>query len=256
MEEKKNDQTVEETSTKKENNFIQGLKKIKDATVSTASKTVNKIKDEYNKLMTSVEFKKEFDKVYDSKAHEFTIESTEKKFKGIKHSSQDFILILNEDLSKIKSLKSSDVLVRSKSQRKYVVLEIEDKEDDIILLIVDGKEIKCPASKIMVKDYIESISPTVVNTITNQSVHVSGTVHGNVQQISDVTVKLDKFEKELRNAKVSIFNKGKHEEIVKIYGDVKDSIINGKKDQTLFDKFCKLLGSFNLELLNHFTSIF
>jgi len=96
---------------------------------------------------------------------------------------------------------------------------------------------------------------TVVNNVTQSMTITGSTIQGNVQQVSDLTNKLNDFETQLKAFKTGLFNKNIQTEAVKIYGDVKSSIINGQKDSPIVSKFLELLGKLGGTLLPIFTTL-
>lgn len=245
--------TVEmEQTEKKSSSKKQGFFKVAGKLLFDVGKKVAKMtKEEADKIKSSIDFKKEFIK----ETYEFEIEGTNGSFRGFKNPDNDVIYFRVEDKNVRKYVKSNSILIRTSDNLKLSVLSVETKKVENGTLVVNGAEIPISLFTIQTKLYEKERITSVTNKIT-QTMTISGsTIQGNIQQINDLTNKLNDFEHQLCTYNPGLLSKKSHVEAVKIYGDVKNSIINGQKENSIVQKFLALLGKLGGPLLAVFSAI-
>lgn len=214
------------------------------------NKVVKWTKEEADRIMSSMEFKKEFIK----ETYEFKIEGTNESFRAFKNPTEDVIFFRVEDEKITKYVKSNSILVRTTDGLKLSVISVETKKVENGNLKVNGTEVPISLFTIFTKPHEKEKITTVVNNVTQSMTITGSTIQGNIQQISDLANQLNDFETQLKAYKAGLFNKNIHTEAVKIYGDVKSSIINGQKDSPIVLKFLELLRNLGGSLLSIFTT--
>jgi hypothetical protein len=237
-----------EQSVNKVGGFIKSIGK---GLVNTGKKVGEWTKDELEKIQDEIEFKKEFNK----ETHEFKVDGTSETLRGFKNPEENVVYVRVQDEKITKFVKSDSILVRTSDNLRLHVISVETKNVVNGSLNVKGENVPIALFALHTKPYEKEKISTVVNNVT-QTLSISGsTIQGNVQQISDLTNKLNEFERQLRSFKPSIFAKSTYTEAVKIYGEVKELIINEHKDSPVVFKFIDLLGKLGGPLLSIFTTI-
>ena len=250
-EEKQIMQEADESSEKKTNKVGGFLRSVGKGLINTGKKLREWSKEELEKIQDGMEFKKEFNR----ETHEFKVDGTTESFRGFKNPEEDIVYVRVQDEKITKFVKSDSILVRISDNLKLQVISVEIKNVINGSLMVNGESIPIALFAIHTKVFEKEKVATVINNVTQNMSISDSTIHGNLQQNSDVSNKLNEFEQKLRLFKPSFFTKGSYTEAVKIYGEVKNSVINGQKDSPIVTKFIDLLGKLGGSLITIFTSI-
>lgn len=219
--------------------------------VTSSKKILNQGKKKIDEFTNIHKLKKEIIK----QTYEFLVEGTNKTFRGFKNSKEDVIFCSIEDEILTKYVKSNDILIRTSDNLKLIVVSIETKELVNRTLMVNENEYSITLWRIYTKKYEKDKVTTIINNVTQTMTITDSTVQGNIQQINDLETRLNEFETQLRAFKPKFFQKNNYTEAIKIYGDVKNSIINGQKENISIVRFVDLIKKISIPLLNFFISI-
>lgn len=241
-----------EKGVKTSNKVASIFKGVGTVITNTARNIVQATKDELKKLHESKEFNKEFIK----NTYEFSVDGTKESFRGFKALDENIIYFRIQDDEITRFVKSNSIITRTTDNLKLQVISVETKNVVNKSLDVNGVQIPLALFAIIVKLYDKEKITSVINNVTQNITITDSTIHGNIQQINDLTNKLNVFEKELRSFKPSIFKKDTYNEAIKIYGSVKESLINGQKDEPIIQKFIEMLGKISTVLLTTSMNIY
>jgi hypothetical protein len=222
----------------------------------------SKAKDKYEENKLNKEELREYEKTYNDKTYLFQIKGTFNN-KGILETIRAFRDSSNQILyiplieQNIKYVKSKSNLVNVSDESEIEIQFIESKNVSLREMIVSEEkkyDVQCFEAKY---DYVKIQQPTNISNISNvvnQSVNVSGHNAGDINLVSNIEVQLENLMSEVKGVKTKLFSKEKkaHDEAIKIIGPVKDTIINGKKDKTLIQRFFDLLIVFSPALAESF----
>lgn len=252
---KNEDKTIEQGEVEiKVNRFsnIGGLlKNAGKSIINTGKRFKEWTKDELEKFQENLDFKKEFNK----ETHEFRIDGTNETFRGFKNTEDSNIYYKIQDDKITKFVKSDSILVRTSDNFKLQVISVENKKVINGSLVVNGEQVPIALFTIVTKVYEKEKVSTIVNHVTQNLSISDSTINGNIQQINDLTNKLNDFEANLYSFKPAFLSKNTYNEAIKIYGSVKESIITGQKESPIVTKFMDLLTKLGGPLLSIFTTI-
>lgn len=242
----------EELENKNEGNKFRGfLKNVGKSLWDQGNKLKKWTKEELEKIQDGIEFKKELRK----ETYEFKIEGTNESFRGFKSPEDTTIFFRVQDQRVLKMVKSNSILVRTSDNMKLQVISVETRRVENGSLFVNGEEVPISLFSIQTKIYEKERVPAIVNNVT-QNMSISGSsIHGNIHQVADISSKLNDFEDQLKAFKPKMLYKTQHAEAIKIYGDIKDSIIRGEKESSKIETFMVLLAKLGGGLLAGFSSI-
>ena len=250
----------------KENERKRGFKSfIKDA----ASGVANKAKETYNQIKENIEDSrleqqnnKRFQQEYNDKTYLFEVTSTQDKngrpllIRAFRIDKETLYIPSREDNRS--NLFSGTKLLNTQDKSKIKIKYLEIKEVVIYTLKVDDTEHPIQCFK-AIYSYDEDNNDSKITNITNtvnQNVSIAGSNTGDISLVSNIEIELEEFMQEIRDVKTSRIGKvaKAKTEAIKIIGPVKDTIINGKKDKELIDKFIELLGVFASGFITRFVS--
>lgn len=262
MENKKINQDEDLESTKvKEKTQESKLKKIGGVLKDIGNKAGEQIHkgyewttQKYDKIKQDLDFKNEIKK----HSYNYAVVGTKSSFRAFRDNENSRLLVLIDNSDVAKVIKSESIIQSSDDNSKWVVTSIDNREAIQTEFNYKGDTIPLSVFAINIRIFEPNKDKPIAYYISNNSQNITineSTIHGNVQQINDVTQKLDVFEKEFQMIKPSLFQKKNYTEAVKIYGDVRDSIINGNYKVPAINKFAELIGAISGELLKHFSSI-
>lgn len=155
-----------------------------------------------------------------------------KLIKAIKLPNTQCLLVL----SSIK-LEVGQVLCGKQNQS----FQIYDFEDTPTLYPskTDNYPIKC--TSYYYKPYVKPVAHFTQNITNTQNITVGDNNSGDISIVADFGNQLCEIENAINSYRPSIINKHKKDEAIKLYGNFKNCVINKQKDQTLFEKFIKIL---------------
>ncbi|MFA5474439.1 MAG: hypothetical protein WC225_02775 [Acholeplasmataceae bacterium] len=258
------DTTIDDEG-KKKIGLLGGIKKIASKGVDLAKsgiekgidvtkEGVSKVKDKYEQVKLSKEELKKYENTYRDKTYLFEIKGTINN-KGSLETIRAFrdmekqMLYIPQSESNLNIVKSKTNLINTSDASVIEVEYIETKDISLREMFSDDNtkfDVQCYQAKF---NFLKSqAQPTVTNisNVVNQNVNVSGQHTGDINLTSNIEQKLDTFINDVKGFKTKLFSKERkaQDEAIKIIGPVKDSIINGKKDPTLLQRFLDLLVGF------------
>lgn len=230
-------------STNKPNKFINGLSSIAK---KTGKGIASGVKNVYSKVEVAVNKNNEHQRLnnlFEKEALRFVVATNEINNGNVKNAKTFYA---------IKNMSTCSLLIRQKDNFLTAGTILYSDEGAFQIADIDSKtEIDFPNDsssqfpikcyKCIYKLYEKPAQPNIINN--SESVIVNGIVNGDINQ-SIVVKNLDNIETAIKAAKPSLFNKITNKnknEAIEMYGNFKDCIINQKKDETLFDKFIKIL---------------
>ena len=89
--------------------------------------------------------------------------------------------------------------------------------------------------------YEIKIAAPIQNHTINQSVTIQGNNTGDISLVAQTQKHLSDIYNAIQNSKPGLLNKSKKTEALELYGNFKNCIINKQKDDSLFDRFLKVL---------------
>lgn len=266
-------QTMNEEVKTSKKGFFGELKKVANKGIDIAKHGVekgidlgkegySKAKDKYEEVKLSKEELREYEKTYNNKTYLFQIKGTFNS-KGILETIRAFrdnsnqILYIPLVEQNIKFVKSKSNLVNVSDESEIEIQFIETINVSLRELIVSEEkkyDVQCFEAKY---DYVKIQQPTTISNISNvvnQSVSVSGHNAGDINLVSNIEVQLENLMSEVKGVRTKMFSKEKkaQDDAIKIIGPVKDTIINGKKDKNLIQRFFDLLIIFSPALAESF----
>lgn len=212
-------------------NTLNGIKN----TVSNAKNIAQNAIDKHNAL-------KEIRKKFEQEATIFFMwENTDKNgtnnrlktIYAIKFPQESYLLLLKSD-----SINIGTVLSADKGQ-SFIVTDLDDKTI-INYPLNEQVPYYLDCYKVFYQFY-QTKSPTVVQQIQNQSVTIHGNNSGDITLVAKQQDDLNTIESAIHSYKPNLFDKWKKNQAIELFGNFKNCIINKQKDQTLFDKFIKVL---------------
>ncbi|HHX70434.1 MAG TPA: hypothetical protein GX708_20565 [Gallicola sp.] len=260
MSEKEKENLIEEnleTEEKNKKGFLGTMKGLaRDAATKSAEFVkvgYEKTRDKINDIKDTREFEKAILSALEKKTYLFQIKGSYNKgelntIRAFRDTNNGFLFIPLDEPN-LKLIKSKTNLITTSDSSEITILFIEDKAVEQIPLEINEEkkiEIQCLKAKFeFIKDPLEK-QITNISNVVNQSVNVSAEHTGDINVISNIEIELDKFMDEVRNYKTRILSKERkaQEEAIKIIGPVKETIINGKKDQSILQNFLNLLAGF------------
>jgi hypothetical protein len=255
LDEKETIHTTEEPTiekpTEKKKNILDFGKKIWAGIEEKAKDVAADVKDYTDKKKEEHKELEAFKKAYSESTYVYEIQGAIEKNGRTKticafriKEKNELEIWENED--HIGDVFSNSILLNLLDRSKIQILTVETKEIRHHKLLIDGieKTIQCFVASYEKYDEKKVQGPQVVHNEVHQNVNIGGNNTGEVSLNSNIQVKFDQLERDIRALKFSPFNtKGKkqQEEALTIIGPVKNCIINGKKEDPLVKKFLDLL---------------
>jgi hypothetical protein len=150
------------------------------------------------------------------------------------------LFILSDD-KKLSMIISGSVLRNMTDKSNLRVSFVDDKNGLIKKFQFEDNNFEAQCIRLKCTLYEEK-TPQNVTNIVNQSVSIDhSSIEGGVNQIADITNKLNDFETALMSYKPGWFHKNAYQETIKMYGSFKEAAINQKKDSSIVQQFLKLL---------------
>jgi len=227
------------------------LKGLGKGLVGAASKGFQWGKEQYEKMQESNEFKKEFKR----QTYEYSVEGTSTSFRAFRDDEHSRLLVHIESEHISKTVRADSVLICTDDNSKRTVVAVNIKQAIAGEITVEGRIIPLSLFSILTKEFVKEKDPQVTYNVTQTMNITDSTVQGNIQQINDITTKLNDFESQLKAFKPSVFQKNHYQEAIKIYGSVKDSIIHGQKDSSVVKTFLDLILKLSSALFTIFSGI-
>lgn len=258
-------ENIEDENLKQEKKGFKGLtSKIVGSVKTGAIKTGGFIKDKTVKITSDIkdyaEAKKEekrenqvFSTAYENQTYQYEIEGVLdkngklKKISAFRYSDKNQLAI--SLLEENKDIIFSNTILKNLVDKSIVkIVSVDKKETHYHNLVIDDKEqpISCFIVKYENYDPKKDQLPQHIHNEIHQNVNIQGGNTGEINLVSNVENKLDKLENEIRAVKTGMFSKERkaQEAAIKIIGPVKETIISGKKDQSLIDKMIGHLSVF------------
>jgi len=255
QDEKETIQTTEDVTndkpTEKKKGILDFGKKIWAGIEEKAKDVASDVKEFSDKKKEEHKEHEAFKKAYSESTYVYEIQGAIEKNGRAKticafriKESNELDIWVNED--HVNDVFSNSILLNLLDRSKIRILTVETKEIRHHKLLIDGTEktIQCFVASYEKFDESKVQGPQVVHNEVHQNVSIGGNNSADISLNSNIQVKFEELEKDIRALKFSPFNtKGKkqQEEALTIIGPVKNCIINGKKDDPLVKKFLDLL---------------
>ena len=220
------------------------LKKLGGGIKSTAKKLGKGIKAEFDKVHEWNEERKAIKS--STETFEFIGDGTKiQMFRNIDEHCVYF-RIGDKNANRLRS----NTLLKNKGDNSIIqILEVDRKhryEQEVNVGKEDGKSIlkKILCYKATYKNYEkQKVAVTkVFNQHQNVVVERGATLNGDVVQNNYIN-ELNQIEDAIKSYKPNMFNKRKKEEALQLFGTFRNCVINQQKNDSVFDKFIKVLGS-------------
>lgn len=231
--------TPTEPESKKDNIFKKSLNKIGTGISKIAQGAYTGAKN----FIDEIQAHQGWNKHFELSASEFSVyplnfENDKEYYKKIKYISA--IKIAEKQCLLVRGADKISVnqVLMGKQNQVFKIVDFEDNPEPY-----PSSEVQYPIDcfKYFYKPYERQISQTIQNITNNQTVTVGDNNSGDITLVADFSSQLADIEKAIHNYQPSIFNKKKKDEAIKLYGNFKNCVMNKQKDQSLFDKFIKVL---------------
>ncbi len=261
MEERRVENNDIETNEKKEKGFLKTVKNIGGKAWDGVKSTTNKVKSGIEDHLEARQERKEYLEAYNAQTYSFEImgvkdnRGNNRLIKAFRNIDDNFLEIASEEQNK-DYIKSNTVLKELNDESEIKILLVQSREVDI-KTIIDSQgqshDIQIFKATYELKKEPNIQSVTNISNV-NQNVTVGDHHKGDVVLTSNIEIELNNFFEEINKVSTRRFSRERkaQEEAIKIIGPVKDSIINGKEDKGLIDKFISLLGIFAPTLVSAF----
>lgn len=231
-----NDSFDENSSNKKNNlseKFKHGFNSTKTWLKNTAKSASESVKYEIDKRQKI----SALNRIFESEATEYIDSLSGQTIYGIRE---------NIDSKKILIRKKDEIICNSVLNYLGQSFRIIDATPKIMVPYTkEGNDqvLECYHVKF---ELIQNEKPIANTTNVTQILTIHGDNNGEANLTTVVKDQLEKLEETIRNYKPSLFGKGKNlqNQAIEMYGNFKNCIINKQKNQTLFDKFIKIVSSF------------
>jgi hypothetical protein len=240
---------------KKSNEKFKKIGSIIKVATSTVVNTVNKGIDYGKKLYEEKKEEVEFIKHFNNNTYFYEVLGTKGHFRAFRDASSNRLLVRIDDSEVTKLLKCDSILICKDDESKLVVTSVDVKQSLNFEFPFNDEMIVLSVFAVNVRTYEKEKDKAITYNIQQTMNFTDSTVNGNIVQTNEITTALNSFENELRSFKPGILKRNTHNDSLKIYGDVKELIIQGDKKNPLVYMFMKLLGSLGGTLLASFISI-
>lgn len=169
------------------------------------------------------------------------------ELKAIRNAEPDVIYVKQDE--KILGKISSNMVLGAKSDNACFVVQEKDIFSPVEYQISDGENcytVSCVRVKVKLRENTENQKPVqvITNTYNTQQISVTGD-NNQVSQSINVDQQLAQIEGAIKQCKGGLFG-GKKKEAERLFVNFKDCVIYKKKDDSLFQKFLKVLKEIGL----------
>lgn len=201
------------------------LKKITNSITAGGAKIKNKANETINELKE----KHSLEKHFNIGGVTCINVASEKTFHALKNMNDNTLLVPTKVKLELKSI------IISNGQ----TFEIIDSDFQEIPYSMEGNSQTIPCY--LYKYRIKENQPTAVHNTINQSLTIQGNNSGDINMVAQAEKSLLDIYTAIQNVNPTLFNKGKKNEALQLFGSFKNCIINKQPDKTLFDKFINIL---------------
>ena len=136
---------------------------------------------------------------------------------------------------------------RLKNIADYSEIQIQelDKKDSYHPVVVTDIQYQLTGKRASYELFKEQNMVQNITNSTTQNVTVSGDNYGDISQIINIEQQLSQIEGAINNVK-GLLNAAKKKQAQELFGNFKNCIINRQKNESLFDKFIKVLKDLSL----------
>lgn len=180
---------------------------------------------------------------FKEKTYEFEIKGQDIRIRAFRDDIENNFIFFKQGSRGENLIFSGTVLKNIEDASEIQILMVDRRKVEQREITFNDKVETIPCFKATFKHYEEKEkSSTIQNFINSQTVTVeSGATTGDINQINNIE-KLNQIEEGLKNFKPSMFQKKNKEDAIKMFGSFKECIVNQKRNETLFQKFIKVLG--------------
>lgn len=178
---------------------------------------------------------------FKQQSYEYEIVGQNAFIQAFRDNIEDSCVFFKQNDKNEKFILSGSILKNVEDNSKIVITAIEKKKVEQKTIIVDNLQKQIPCYKAKFAEYKET-TKFEQNITTNQTINLEAgaTVNGDINQINNLE-KLNQIEKELSAYQPNLFKRSQKAEAIKLFGSFKNCVLNNQKDETLFNKFLKII---------------